>query len=119
MSFIPPAHQLSFPWGSLAYLGIIYIRNLFLVISGCSVLTGVKAETCFAKPTRKHVSCINKSKYISYYICSVLPSIVSRKVRYVLLTKSQPFVWWDLQTCLLISAVTPRTAYKRIPYISI
>lgn len=65
MNFIPPAHQLSLPWGSLDYLGIIYIRNLFLVMSRCPVLTEVKAETCFAKPARKHASCINKSKHIS------------------------------------------------------
>lgn len=61
MNFIPPTHQLSLAWGSLVYLGIIYMRKLFLVMSGCPVLTEVKAETCFAKPVRKRISCITRA----------------------------------------------------------
>lgn len=56
-------------------------------MSGCPVLSEVKAEICFAKPVRKRVSCINKSEHISQYSCSMLPSILSRKARYVVVTK--------------------------------
>lgn len=69
MNVIPLAHQLSLSWGSLAYLEIMW--NLFLVMSGCPVLTKIRAETRFAKP-QGNVSAVSirvNAFYNTFVLC--------------------------------------------------